>query len=129
MSLHFWREMQYRCTRCGVDLVMALEDGCEGPPGGREVEFTFGPGHPVAGQKGLMRFTPGGRVIQPVPFGIACRCGQHGAYKAHVNWGADRTINVTVADGAEPDFPHFRYDAREDPQACGQPRGHLLIWD
>lgn len=125
--MHFWRVMKYRCTGCRAELDMHLEDGCEGPPGGREVNAKIGK-QPV-----LLRFTPDAnspRMIQPVPFSISCTCstktiGPAGkliaAYKAHVDWRNDRDVDITTDT---PTFPYFEYDQSENPQACGIPRGH-----
>lgn len=126
-EMHFWRVMKYRCNGCGAELDMRLEDGCEGPPGGREVNTR------ASGRDVLLRFTPGNgtpvRLIQPVPFTISCTCTTKvisygklvAAYKSHVDWRNDQEIDITTA---EPDFPYFKYDPSENPQACGIPIGH-----
>lgn len=122
-QIHFWKTMQYRCGRCGDLIVMALEDGCEGPRD-KEVPFRFGKGHPLEGREGVLAVTAGGRGVIPVPFTIACRCGQNGAYRSHANWGQDQPIDLTV--DLPYDEPHFRYDPSENPDACGIPVGHRL---
>lgn len=128
---HFWHTMIYRCNGCPRQLTMSLEDGCEGPPGGREVRVST-PVDKPGEASGVLRFTPAGRAIQPVPFGIACTCkrqvqgrfGTSTAYMSHVNWKADADIDVTWRDDSVPDFPHFAYDTSESPQACGIPVNH-----
>lgn len=129
--MHFWRIMKYKCNGCSRELEMRLEDGCEGPPGGREISSAA---FDSAGQPEVvtLRFTRSKqpRLIQPVPFTLSCTCNttipgafnrSSKAYLSHVEWQNDRTIDVTTD---EPDFPYFKYDASENPQACGIPTGH-----
>jgi hypothetical protein len=118
---HFWHEMTYRCNACGATIQMRLEDGCEGPKAfSRTIRIL------ATGDTGVQFFTKDRYPVIPVPFGIACMCNQHGAYKEHDNWRGDKDIDITVPDGQEPDFPHFAYDpsAMDNPRACGIPKGH-----
>jgi hypothetical protein len=116
--MHFWRSMTYQCNGCRNKIEIFLEDGCEGPRGGAQVEFEVTAEGVPPGMRGALEFTPSGRMIIPVPFSMACRFGcEAPAYMSHVNWRDDRFVDFEAEDPSK--IWRFEYNRNALPQVHG----------